>query len=222
LRGLGAPAAAPVTVGGDGSPRGDDDALLAASAAGDARSFRSLVDRHGGRAYAVALRLTGSPADAEDVVQEAFLRAWRRASSWRPSGSGNGGEGGGGGARFPTWLYQVVLNLCRDRARAGRLRRHEPLEAEEAQAAADPRPDAEADLGRRREAAGLVEAVRRLPERQRAALVLTYAGGLSNVEAAAALGVSVGAVESLLVRARRDLRGRLRQTGPSSGDGDAG
>jgi RNA polymerase sigma-70 factor, ECF subfamily len=196
---------------------GGDDALLAASAAGDARAFRSLVDRHGGRAHAVALRLTGSAADAEDVVQEAFLRAWRRASLWRPRSGGREG----GGASFPTWLYQVVLNLCRDRARAARLRRHEPLDAEEALAAPDPRPGAEADLARRREVGGLVEAVGRLPERQRAALVLTYAGGLSNAEVAAALGVSVGAVESLLVRARRDLRRHLRQTQGGGDGGDA-
>ncbi len=185
-----------------------DDALLVASASGDARAFRVLVDRHAGQAFAVALRLTGSSAEAEDVVQDAFLRVWRHAGSWRA-----------GGARFATWLFQIVLNLCRDRARAGRLRHHLPIE--EAFEASDPRPGAEAMLAAQREAQLLLAAVQALPTRQREAVVLTYAAGLSNAEAAAALGVSVGAIESLLVRARRDLRQRLRQQ-LRSGDDEGG
>ncbi len=183
-----------------------DDALLVASAGGDARAFRALVDRHSGQAYAVALRMTGSAAEAEDVVQDAFLRVWRHAGSWRT-----------GGARFATWLFQIVLNLCRDRARAARLRRHLPIE--DGLEASDPRPGAEAGLRAQHEARLLLAAVQALPSRQREAVVLTYAGGLSNAEAAAALGVSAGAIESLLVRARRDLRRRLRQQ-LRSGDDD--
>src|SRR5690606_18087537 len=84
-----------------------DLALLGRIAAGDGPACAVLVDRHLGRVVALAWRMLGSRADAEDVAQEVFLRAWQRAASWRPEG----------GARFSTWLHRVAVNLCLDRLR---------------------------------------------------------------------------------------------------------
>jgi RNA polymerase sigma-70 factor (ECF subfamily) len=170
-----------------------DDMLLAAAARGDEAAFARLVQRHGSRALAVATRFLGSQSEAEDVVQEAFWRAWRAAGRWRP-----------GEAAFPTWLHRVVVNLCIDRDRRMRLRRFFSLEAApEAEAPAVP-------VDRQLAAAGELEAVmadmRRLPGRQRAALLLAASGEHSNAAIAAMLEVSEKAVESLLVRARRSLR----------------
>lgn len=171
----------------------DYDELLARIARGDRGAFAALSQRHVDRAFRVALRLLGSRADAEDVVQEAFIRTWTRAAEWRP-----------GAARFSTWLHRVVVNLCLDlKRRPG----HATLDPE--LPVADARPNAEAEVlttERDREVAAAVAA---LPDRQRAAISLVYDGGLGNADAADALGISVGALEQLLVRARRTLRREL-------------
>jgi RNA polymerase sigma-70 factor (ECF subfamily) len=171
----------------------DDDALLAASGAGDERAFRALVSRHLSRSLSLARRMTGNVAEAEDVAQEAFLRVWQKAPEWRV-----------GEARFSTWLYRVVVNLCLDRRRRKPMA---PLEA--AGDLLDPAPSAEAKLVENQRTRIVASALAALPDRQRAALVLSYYEGVSNVEAAEALGVSVSALESLLVRARKALRAEL-------------
>ncbi|MDF1585882.1 sigma-70 family RNA polymerase sigma factor [Marinimicrococcus flavescens] len=174
----------------------EEDLLLAAAGRGEGAAFRRLTERHGDRAFSVALRITGRRGDAEDVVQEAFLRAWQHAARWRP-----------GRARFSTWLHRVVVNLCLDRARAAARERPAPMEA--AMELADPAPGAEQRLAQQERERAVLEAVRALPERQRAALALVHAGGLGQAEVAEVLELSVGAVESLLSRARRSLRERL-------------
>jgi RNA polymerase sigma-70 factor (ECF subfamily) len=175
-----------------------DDSLIAASAGGDEAAFNRLVRRHADRAHALAARFAGSASDADDIVQEAFWRAWRAAPRWRA-----------GEAAFSTWLHRVVLNLCIDRERRGKLRRWLALDAvpEPAQeeVAVDDRLMASAEL--RAVSADL----RTLPPRQRAAIMLAAGGERSNAEIAASLGVSEKAVESLLVRARRTLRARYRE-----------
>jgi RNA polymerase sigma-70 factor (ECF subfamily) len=173
--------------------KADDDALLVASGAGDERAFRALVSRHLTRVLSLARRMTGNVAEAEDVAQEAFLRAWQKAPGWRT-----------GEARFSTWLYRVVVNLCLDRRRRKPMA---PLEA--AGDPLDPAPSAEATLVENQRTRIVATALAALPDRQRAALVLSYYEGVSNVEAAEALGVSVSALESLLVRARKALRAEL-------------
>ena len=179
----------------------DDDELLAQVAKGDRRAFALLSERHIDRAFRVALRLLGSRADAEDAVQEAFLRTWTRAGEWQP-----------GRARFSTWLHRVVVNLCLD---AKRKPSHAALDPD--LPVADARPGAEENVLAAERERHVARAVAALPDRQRQAVSLIYAGGLSNAEAAAALGISVGALEQLLVRARRALRDRL---GPEGGERD--
>jgi RNA polymerase sigma-70 factor (ECF subfamily) len=167
---------------------------VARVSAGDSHAFRVLVARHADRTLATAWRVSGSRADAEDLVQEAFLRVWRSAASFRPEK-----------AKFTTWLHRLTLNLGVDRWR----RRRPTVELEAANDVADPSPDALALAEQTEDSAAVAKALALLPERQRMALTLCYYEGLSNAEAAEALGVPVGALEALLVRARRKLRGLL-------------
>ena len=170
-----------------------DDELLVRVAGGDATAVRTLVDRKLPRVLALASRMLGDPREAEDVAQEAFLRAWKQAPRWTP-----------GAARFDTWLHRVALNLCYDRLR----RRREIVTAEPPERADEgPGPDRglqARDTGRRVNAA-----LQGLPERQREAIVLCHYQELGNIEAASLMGVSVEALESLLGRGRRALRAAL-------------
>lgn len=170
-----------------------DEELLARVAAGDAAAVRALVARKLPRILALAQRMLADAADAEDVAQEAFVRAWKQAPVWRP-----------GAARFDTWLHRVALNLCYDRLRR---RREIATDAPPEQADEGPAPDRgiqAADTGKRVSAA-----LQSLPERQREAIVLCHYQDLGNIEAAAVMGISVEALESLLGRGRRALRAQL-------------
>jgi RNA polymerase sigma-70 factor (ECF subfamily) len=177
----------------------DDDALMRLAGAGDRAAFSRLVQRHLTRASRLAVRMVGNASDAEEIVQEAFLRAWLKAPEWKARA-----ETPDAGASFFTWLAHVIVNFSLDRKRR---RQTAPLEA--AHEVADTAPSAVEMLAARETAARVATAVAALPERQRAALVMCHFEGMSNGEAATALGLSVGAIESLLVRARRALRGAL-------------
>ena len=190
------PAVAPERVASPAGGGEGDAALMARVAAGDTAAFRALVERHSAMVHALAWRMLG-PADAEDVVQESFTRLWVNAKGWMPSGGGLGG-----------WLRRVATNLCVDR-----LRRPAGLGDEHLAGHADEAPLADARLDEARRQAAVAEAVRALPDRQRAAIVLTYYEGVPNAEAAAILGLGVKAVESLLVRARQALTRSLALQG---------
>jgi RNA polymerase sigma-70 factor (ECF subfamily) len=161
---------------------------------GDADSCRLLVDRHLTRLHALATRLLDSHADADEVCQDAFVRAWQQAPTWQA-----------GNARFSTWLHQVVLNLSRDRLRS----RRESMPLDAIADTADDADTPEQAHGRADRADAVRRALGQLPQRQREALVLCHFQGLSNIEAAATLELSVDALESLLARARRGLRGAI-------------
>ena len=169
-----------------------DDALLLLYARGDADAARLLTARHLGRVYGFAARLLGDRAEAEDVAQEAMLRLWRAAATWRS-----------GEAQLSTWLYRVTVNLCTDRQRARNRRRAEALD--EVAEPADDRADTEAALMARQRVDALQAALATLPDRQRQAVVLRHIDGLSNPEIAAILEVGVEAVESLTARGKRAL-----------------
>ena len=170
-----------------------DEELLARVARGEPAAVRALTARKLPRILALAGRILGERSEAEDVAQEAMLRAWKQAGRWTP-----------GKARFDTWLHRVALNLCNDRLR----RRRETLMPAPPDKADDgPAPDRglhAADVGRR-----VAAAMQALPERQREAIVLCHYQEISNIEAAELMGVSVDALESLLARGRRALRAGL-------------
>jgi RNA polymerase sigma-70 factor (ECF subfamily) len=119
-----------------------------------------------------------------------MLRVWRHAPRWKTSG-----------AKFTTWLYRVVVNLCIDRTR-----RIKPNAGEVPEDLSDSAPGPAATLEIQQTSDRVREAVMALPDRQKEAMVLCFFEELSNAEAADILEVSVGALEQLLVRARRSLR----------------
>lgn len=170
-----------------------DEALLERVAGGDEGAVRDMVARKLPRLLGLADRLLGDRAEAEDVAQDVFLRIWRQAGKWRS-----------GEALFDTWIHRVALNLCMDRLR----KRRETYVAQPPDRA-DPGPGPDAGIDGREERAAVKAAVDALPDRQRQAIVLQYYQELSNVEAAAAMDLSVEALESLLARARRNLRASL-------------
>jgi RNA polymerase sigma-70 factor (ECF subfamily) len=178
---------------------GGDAALAARLAAREPAALREAIAQHAGPLNRIAWRMTGDAHEAEDIVQEAMLRLWDQApkiAARHPVGSL-----AAAGLRLGGWLQRVVTNLAIDRLRRGRRFSDEevPDSADEA-----PRADAliEADE-RDRTARALVLA---LPERQRAAIVLTYFEELPNAEAAEAMEMNIKAFESLLHRARTALR----------------
>lgn len=169
---------------------GEDDArLMARVAQGDSAALSEIAERYTPLIFGLAWRMLGDAAEAEDVVQEAILRVWTRAGSWTLVGGGLGG-----------WLRRVATNLCLDRKR-----KHAPITGVELPERADEAASADAMIDEERRRAAVAAAMFELPERQRAAIVLTYHEGASNAEAAAILGVGVKALESLLVRARQGL-----------------
>lgn len=170
-----------------------DAELLARYAAGDRTAARVLTLRHAPRLLALAGRMLGDRAEAEDVAQEAMLRLWRIAPDWRAEGAAVG-----------TWLYRVASNLCIDRLR----RRRERPVAELADRP-DGAPGAQARLEGADRATALRAALATLPDRQRLAIVLRHLEERPNPEIAAILGTSVEAVESLLGRGRRALAAEL-------------
>jgi len=170
-----------------------DTELVARAGHGDRAAAQALMVRHLPTMLALARRMLSGQAEAEDCVQEAFLKAWIHAGRWQP-----------GNAKFETWLYRVTLNQCYDRLRKKPV---EPLEA-----AVDV-PDGADGPDRGLEVAALEAevnaALQELPERQRAAIALCHYQERGNIEAADILGISVEALESLLARGRRTLRMKL-------------
>jgi len=178
-----------------GSEAREDATLVAAAAGGDVAAFRSLVDRHLSGVLAVARRMLRDDAEAEDVAQDALLRLWRSA---------DGLDVGAHGLR--PWLRRVVSNLCVDRMRSGR----RITVVEEVPDRAEPATQL-AELEARDVSQRVDAALKDLPDRQRMALTLFHYEGLSQVEVGRIMGISDEAVESLLARARRNLKAALRE-----------
>jgi RNA polymerase sigma-70 factor (ECF subfamily) len=169
----------------------NDDDLMQLVGEGDREAFGRLVERHVDRCVAIAQRsLGGRASEAEDVAQDAMLRLWRHAPRWQA-----------GRAQVSTWLYRVVVNLSIDHAR-----KNKRYGGEVPEDTVDETPDAYDALASEYVSKAVRDAIEQLPERQRTALVLCFYEGMSNADAADAMELSVGAVEQLLVRARRSLR----------------
>lgn len=175
-----------------------DEDLIRRVARGDPAAVQALVARKLPRLLALSRRMLGDPAEAEDVAQEAFLRAWKQAPKWTP-----------GAAKFDTWLHRVTLNLCYDR-----LRRNRETPMAEPPDRPDPGPAPDRGIEAAELGAQVDQALQTLPDRQREAIVLCHYQELSNIEAAELMGVSVEALESLLSRGRRALRAALADLTP--------
>jgi RNA polymerase sigma-70 factor (ECF subfamily) len=171
-----------------------DEALMVRAGTGDRAACQLLVERHLGWIVSFAHRTLGNESDAEDVAQDVFLRVWATAPRWKT-----------GAARFTTWLYRVAMNVCLDR-----IAKKRETTADDLPELADPRPEPSVAVHDSQVAHHVSTALATLPETQRIALTLCHYQGLRNTEAADVMGVGVEALESLLARARRTLRDRLR------------
>ncbi len=172
--------------------------LVRRAQAGDGEAFSALVVEHQQFAYNLALRVVGDPHEAEDITQEAFVRAWLALPNFR------------GQAQFRTWLYQIVTNLCCNRL--PRLRRDLLAMGDEAAAQVPDAPDADpaatVEAGERR--AFLHQQIEALPESYRMVVSLRYQQELSYEEIASVLSLPVGTVKTGLFRARARLREALQ------------
>jgi len=172
----------------------NDRILMARIARGDESSFNDLVSRHSGRLLAVARRLLGSQADAEDAVQRAFMRCYSGARSYR------------GEWAVATWLYRILTNTCVDEMRRRSAAGRRDLEHAAVHGAGDQgsSPEQRIDLQR---------ALARVPREARVLLALRYVDGLSYREMARVRGITVNTVKSQLARGKSILRADLRRGG---------
>jgi RNA polymerase sigma-70 factor (ECF subfamily) len=193
---------------GPGAPGADPDrALVDRARRGDTSAFEDLVRAHQHRVVNFARALVSDAADAEDVAQEAFLRAYRGLRSFR------------GTSTFKTWLYQIVTNTARTHLARRRGRLDRPVGDTLAPSAAYREPASEEDVE-----GGVVtrdeidRALATLPIEMREAVVLRDVEGLDYTEIAAALGVPIGTVESRIFRGRARMRSALRDAEASRND----
>ncbi len=176
--------------------RDEDGDLVEAARQGDRAAFETLYTRHRNRVYALVWRLCGGDHGlAEDLLQEAFVRAWQKLDSFR------------GDSRFATWLHRLSVNVALSdrRIRVRRLERETPLEGA-AERTASGAQDVYA--GDRMD---LEQAIARLPERARTVLVLFDIEGYSHAEIAEIADMAVGSSKAQLHRARKLVREELER-----------
>jgi len=180
-----------------------DEELIEACREGETSAFDVLVDRWEDKIRGAAWRVLGSEEEARDVAQEAFLKAYRGLAGFKRE------------ARFSSWLYQIALNLCRDRLRRRRTRAAVSLEEleEAGPVLVEPRPGAH-EMALRNDLAGAVRrAIASLSEEQREVVILKEYEGLTFLEIAQALDVPVSTVKTRLYRGLGQLRVRLERDG---------
>ncbi len=180
----------------------DDAAEVAQARAGDEEAFRRLVERHSRAVFRLAFRMTGNEHDAEDVVQEAFLKAYRRLGQFDYR------------AQFGSWLHRIVANCAYDLLRSRARRDEQPLgdDAEGAGPAAvlpaaDPGPDRlvfSVEIGNR-----VTAAMARLSTMERSAFVLRHHEGMTIEEIGVTLGLDASATKQSIFRAVRKMREAL-------------
>jgi len=176
----------------------DADAdLVGQSQRGDPSAFEELVRRHQKMIHALTFRMTGSPADAEDLAQEVFIRAFAQIGSFT------------GGAKFSTWLCSIAVHGCLNWRRDAARRNHAHANCAEEMRAKN---DGEISAGGNEIAQQAQAALLKLPTKQRAAVVLTIYEGLNHAEAAKILRCSETTVSWRVFAAKRKLKGWLSKT----------
>ena len=175
-----------------------DESLRRLIRQGSHQAFAILVRRHTDRFYAAGFRLTGNGTEAEDLVQDAFLKIWNKPDLWKDDK----------GAKFTTWFYRILINQNIDR-----MRKNQKMVSDNSilPFIADGAMGQEAEMEAGEEQARIDKALMTLPERQKTALTLCFYEELSNADAAEVMGVKVKALESLLMRAKTGLREYLNQ-----------
>jgi RNA polymerase sigma-70 factor (ECF subfamily) len=178
----------------------DEDAVLDRAMAGDAGAFQILVERYQDQAYGLALRIVRSPEEAEEVAQDAFLRAWQALPRFRRD------------SRFSTWLYRIVSRRALDVLRVLSTRRGRETELEAAATAPAAALDPGADPGGERRL--LERLIGDLPEVARAVVTLYYYEDRSVEEVARILEMPEGTAKTHLHRARAALRRAWQREAP--------
>jgi RNA polymerase sigma-70 factor (ECF subfamily) len=173
-----------------------DESLLQNLQEGSKDAFAELVNRHSRRFFCLAYRLVANKSDAEDIVQDAFLKLWDRPRLWNPHRQ----------TKFTTWFYRVVINLCLDHKKKRR-----PLSLSEDIDLVDENPGQDALFDLHQKQAIMERFIGELPERQQLALNLCFYEGLSNEQAAEIIGVKVKALQSLLMRAKTTLKDKAKR-----------
>lgn len=182
-----------------------DEELIRAAMGGDEEAFRGLMERYKGRAYGVALGIVGDPDEAQDVLQDAFVKAWYRLKDFRF------------GSNFFTWFYRLLVNQAIDRWRKRSRAATVPLDESWLSEGTSPPGTAvypktpEELAGNRELVEGLTRAITALPEYHRTVILLREVDGLPYEEIAQVLDCSVGTVMSRLHYARAKLRETLRE-----------
>ena len=171
--------------------------LVGLAQSGDSAAYQTLVEEHQTIAFRTAYLITGSAADAEDAVQEAFVKAFYALGRFRP------------GAPFRPWVLRIVANEARNRRRSAGRRERPTLRAAEDPLSGGAVPSPEAALLESEERAELLAAVEGLREEDRLVIACRYFLELSEEETAAALDWRRGTVKSRLARALERLRARM-------------
>lgn len=167
-----------------------DDSLVAKAAAGDLQAFEAIYRQHAGRIQALCRRLTGDPHEAEEMVQEVFIRAWQKLATFQ------------GRSSLSTWLHQIAIHAVFDAGRRAKRTPTSPID--DAGAATWAAPKSNSGLR-----VDLERAIDDLPAGAREVLVLHDVYGYGHEEIAALNGISAGTSKSQLHRARMLLRERL-------------
>lgn len=173
----------------------EDNELLKEIKLGNQDAFAVLVKRHTSKFYAVAFRMLGKRSDAEDIVQELFLKLWTKPEIWQE----------GRGAKFSTWFYRIITNRCIDHQR-----KKKPDQLLENYDIED-KSSIEEDLDKLARQKMLEQLLLELPERQRIAVNLCFYQGISNKEAAEIMEINLKALESLLMRAKKTLKAKVAE-----------
>lgn len=176
-----------------------DEAFVMRAQQGDKAAFEVLVNRHGDYVYNLALRVMRRPEEAQEVAQEAFVRAWRGLPNFQ------------GAAQFHTWLYRIVVNLCYNRL--PQLKRELATLVPDAAALqlADPQQQVEADLLSSELKVVLHQAIDALPQHYRLLITLRHRQELSYNEIVEITGLPLGTVKTGIHRARALLRTALEK-----------
>lgn len=171
-----------------------DHELMLLVAQRDVTAYRELVARYLNFCTRFAERMVGSRHDAEDIAQEACLKIWNEAPRWQPK------------AKFSTWLYRVMFNSCIDYKR-----KVIPLPLADESSIMDESLSADELINQEQNSKRVQQALHKLPERQRAAIVLSYYEEFNNQQAAETLDMQLNAFQQLLFRARQNLKSELFQ-----------
>ena len=171
----------------------DDGQLMQLVAKGDQRAFQRLMQRHLAKTVRLAARMLGNSDAADDAAQEAFIRVWKNAQKFESPDAA--------GAKFTTWLYRIVLNIVIDEKR-----KRKNVSIDDVVEPEDERDSALERMEKHERNVAFQKSIQALPHNQKWAIALCFFEDCSNKQAAEVMGLSVKAVESLLVRARKTLK----------------